>query len=72
MADKEYKESCGTIVEGLKSGEGLLYYAQAYYPIYMFRRLLFALIIVVCPGYPYLQLFLIIGVAIIPVSSYSH
>lgn len=54
-------------MEGFKADELSPYYCRAYYPVYMIRRLVFAVIIVTLTSRPYVQLILIILVAIVPV-----
>jgi len=59
----EFMSSCGTIIEELKFRRPALHY----YPIYMLRRIFYAVVLIILYRFPILQLSLIIGIAIIPV-----
>jgi hypothetical protein len=69
MATNDFKESCGTIVESIRADDKSEYLCRAYYPLYMFRRFAFAMIIVVLKAYPYIQLFAITSATLLPVLS---
>ncbi len=67
IAGKKYRAKCGTIVEGLQTGKGTSYFCRSYYPVYMFCRLLFAIVLVLFESFPYLQIMLVIFIVVIPV-----
>ena len=53
----EFKDAYGTIIEGVNVTPGS--YSQYYYPIYMIRRMIYAILLVALAEYPKVQLILI-------------
>ncbi len=69
LSSQEFKETCGTVLEELKSKDEFPYGCRAYYPVYMFRRIVFAAFIVFLDPYPYVECVMLIVFTIIPVYS---
>jgi hypothetical protein len=65
MLLKDFKETYGTIVEGIALNSN--YWNKAFYPLFLTRRLVYALILITLINYPLLQLIVILGVVLIPV-----
>ena len=61
----EFKESYGTIIEDIDlKGD---YFSRYYYPIYLIRRLFYALALVVLADHPMIQLWVFPILFVIPV-----
>jgi len=69
LETNEFKETYGNIVEDLKVKKGRLW-PRYYYPIYLIRRLVYAVVLIVLIDYPFIQLWLIIFVTTIPILLY--
>lgn len=66
MEKDEFKEKFGTIVEEIEFANS--FWCKAYYPIFLFRRFAFALILVSLIDYPIVQLYLSMIGTFLPVS----
>jgi len=58
-----FMKSYGTLLEGLKIDQ----YSAIFYPIYLFRRVIYSAILVILYEYPYIQISVIIFIVLIPV-----
>lgn len=66
LKSDEFKASYGAVIDDIK----LKGYAIYFYPLYLYRRLIYAGLIIILFDYPEIQLILIIILNIIPVSVY--
>jgi hypothetical protein len=64
--DKRFKKKYGIIIETIDVNSSIV--KKAYYPLYLIRRLGYAVILSIFHRYPMLQVLLIIFVIILPVS----
>ncbi len=65
LVKPQFKESCGTIIEDIDIYESFM--CRYYYPLYLFRRTLYAVVIIVLIDYPMVQLLLIPAFLLFPV-----
>jgi len=63
LETEEFKKAYGTLIEDLK----LEQYSSMFYPIYLFRRVIYSAMLVILYKYPYAQILIIIVFALIPV-----
>jgi len=61
----KYTESYGTLIEDLQINSD--YLKKTYYPLYLYRRLIFASILILLVEFPFVQLALILLITILPV-----
>lgn len=67
--DEEFKESYGTIFEDIEYTGST--WCKYYYPLFLFRRFVYAILLVSLNDYPIVQLALSLFVVILPVRYYS-
>ena len=61
----EFKESFGTLLEEMDLKKD--FYCRYYYPLYMMRRIVYSLLLVIGDGYPMIQLIIIPPLLCFPV-----
>jgi len=66
---KSFKETYGNIFENLKTRKGKLW-TKYYYPFYLIRRMIYAIILITLIDYPYIQIALILFMNSIPMLFY--
>lgn len=70
MGEDEFKERFGTIVEEIDYERS--FWCKAYYPLFLFRRFIYAIILVFLSDYPISQLYLSLVLTILPVKKQKN
>lgn len=63
LKSSEYQDAYGAIIEDIRMKE----YSVLYYPIFLFRRLLYSICLVFLYDYPNIQMIVIINCLLFPV-----
>jgi len=66
LKSEEYKEAFGAVLEDLRTDHNSIYF----YPLFLFRRLLYSVEIVLLYDYPTIQLFVITATTLLPMLYY--